>query len=220
MMLVVTLTQPGAERSVGLVLAGGRSRRMGRDKASLSVGDSTALQRVVLALRGAGLDVVVLARADQDLALDRGDGVEVWPDAPQWSDRGPLWAMGHAMGRLAQSSRYLDAFVTSCDAIALDSRDVETVLSQRRAHGDDAVVVVDAQGRAQPLLASYRVDAGARVTAALRDVGERRLSAVLDHIRWRALPADTLVQPLVAAPCNTPQQWRAACAAVCSEPEA
>lgn len=54
----------------GIVLAAGRSRRMGEPKALLVAGDETFLQRSIRALREGGCDyvVVVTARLDDDTA--------------------------------------------------------------------------------------------------------------------------------------------------------
>lgn len=57
----------------GVVLAGGFSRRMGRDKASLSVDGRTLLERTVGLLHSLGLPVTVSARREQTLA---GSGFE------------------------------------------------------------------------------------------------------------------------------------------------
>ena len=45
---------------IGLVLAGGASRRMGSDKALLGIGGVTRLQRAVGAVRDAGGDPLVM----------------------------------------------------------------------------------------------------------------------------------------------------------------
>ena len=54
----------------GIVLAAGRSRRMGEPKAMLGAGDETFLQRIVRALRegGCAYVVVVTARLDDEAA--------------------------------------------------------------------------------------------------------------------------------------------------------
>jgi len=49
----------------GIILAGGKSRRMGRDKAALAIGEETLLARAERLLRTAGVDrLVILGRAD------------------------------------------------------------------------------------------------------------------------------------------------------------
>lgn len=68
----------------GLVLAGGRSQRMGRDKAAILIDDTTLLERTVALLDGCVASVSVSVRADQaddqlrrlyPLLLDTGVGL-------------------------------------------------------------------------------------------------------------------------------------------------
>ena len=61
---------------VGLVVAGGRSRRMGRDKALLAWNESTLLDHAVARLRAICSDVRILSGAERRY-LDRGLPVEI-----------------------------------------------------------------------------------------------------------------------------------------------
>ena len=60
-----------------IVLCGGRSTRMGRDKSALAFGGETLLARVVRLVSQAADDVVLVAREGQ--ALPKGAGLESWP---------------------------------------------------------------------------------------------------------------------------------------------
>lgn len=68
-------------REIGaVILAAGRSRRMGREKALLPFGPSTAIERILAALAGAGVSrVVVVTRADlaPAIAAGRPAGAEI-----------------------------------------------------------------------------------------------------------------------------------------------
>jgi molybdenum cofactor cytidylyltransferase len=55
----------------GIVLAGGRSQRMGRPKALLKAGDETFLERAVRTLRAGGCDEVVVVVNDDDPDIAR-----------------------------------------------------------------------------------------------------------------------------------------------------
>jgi len=87
---------------VGVVLAGGQSRRMGRDKALLRLDDGrTLLERTVRVLRTVGLDDVVLSVSSPERALalrEAAPSVAALPvvadDAP---GRGPLGGLAAAL---------------------------------------------------------------------------------------------------------------------------
>ena len=72
----------------GAVLAGGESRRMGRDKAVLVVDDQPLWQRQVHLLRAAGAGVVGIVRRPDQSALALPANVPLWQDTV--SGIGPL----------------------------------------------------------------------------------------------------------------------------------
>jgi molybdenum cofactor guanylyltransferase len=84
-------TPPDPSRVLGAVLAGGASRRMGRDKAAVEVGGSTMAARVVDALTAVAGQVVAVGR---DGVLG---GVPGYPDASP-DRRGPLAGLVTALG--------------------------------------------------------------------------------------------------------------------------
>lgn len=65
----------------GAVLAGGESRRMGRDKAALVVGENPLWQRQVNLLRTAGAGVVGVVRRPGQPALELPADIPLWQDA-------------------------------------------------------------------------------------------------------------------------------------------
>src|SRR4051812_30349558 len=87
-------------RTFALIPAPGKSARMGRPKLALPLGGCTILERVIAALRGAGVDtvLVVLAPHSHDLIdLARATGAEVLalpeetPDMRATVERGLDW---------------------------------------------------------------------------------------------------------------------------------
>jgi len=107
-----------------IVLCGGRSRRMARDKAGLPFGDETMLERVVRTLSQLVDEVWVVAREDQPvrgtfrIARDSAEGL------------GPL--AGICAGLEAISGER--AFVTACDMPLLRAGYVRRLFELSRGH--------------------------------------------------------------------------------------
>lgn len=179
--------------AAGIVLAGGRSSRMGTPKAALEWHGSTLLRRIT-GLVGRAVDgpVVVVRAPGQELpALP--DGVEVVEDARE--GRGPL--QGLAAGLAAVRDRAPVAYASSTDVPLLHPRFVRRVLD---ALDDDTdVVLPHVGGHPQPLAAAYRT--------ALADTVERliaedrmRPAFLFEACRVRRLDADALLaDPALAA---------------------
>ena len=134
-----------------IILCGGKSSRMGRDKATLPFGQELMLQRVARLVGEAVpvASVVVVAAAGQAVPK-LSDDIQIVRDSTAYD--GPLAAM--AIGFRALANQSLDAvFVTGCDAPLLEPRFVGRLLALLGAH--DAAVPID-QGRFYPLAAAYR----------------------------------------------------------------
>jgi molybdenum cofactor guanylyltransferase len=176
---------------VGVVLAGGRGRRLGGDKAVVELAGRPLLSYPLAALRAVLAEVAVVAkRATRLPALD--DDVAVWrePDEPAHPLVGVLEALRRSSGRAV--------LVVAADLALLDAGLVRR-LAEAPARGAPAVVP-RAGGRLHPLCARYEPSAlgrlegfaaGARVTDVVGALGP----AVLELGDERALfnvntPAD------------------------------
>lgn len=180
------------EGTAGIVLAGGRSARMGTPKATLEWEGSTLLARVVDAVGRATGRVVVVRSPGQALpALPAG--VTMVQDARR--DRGPLEAM--LAGLKAVEADAEIAFVAAVDLPFLHPAIVARVIRSVGPGVDAAVPVV--AGRPQPLAAAYRVGL-LPVVAELADGATRRMGELLDRVRVVRLDeAALLADPVVAA---------------------
>lgn len=139
-----------------VVLAGGRSSRMGRSKADLEWHGSTLLQHVVERVReGAGGPVVVVRAPGQTLPELPAD-VQVVED--EVAGRGPL--QGLAGGLTALDGRTDVAFVCATDLPFLHPAYVRRVLL---GLGDADIALPVVGGYRQPLAAAYRTALAQRV---------------------------------------------------------
>ena len=134
----------------GVVLAGGRSSRMGTPKAALEWHGSTLLRRTVgILARATGGPVVVVRARGQDLPALPPD-VEVVDDPRD--GQGPVQGLAAGLGALLD--RADAAFVSSTDMPFLHPAFVRRVL-RAVAEGADVGLPV-ARGYPQPLAAAYR----------------------------------------------------------------
>lgn len=186
----------------GVVLAGGRSRRMGRDKARLLLQGEPLIARAVRRLQAAARWVMVVAAWPATYAFV---GVPCIPDIEP--DQGPLVGLWSAAW--AAHTPYLA--LVACDMPFLNPALLLAMTEDLEAHHADAVVPV-VQGILHPLHAVYRREAVLRHVPVLYVQGERRPRGLLERIRtrywdetrWRAL--DPEGRAFWNA--NTPEAWR------------
>jgi len=188
-----------------IILCGGQSRRMGRDKATLPLGPKeTMLQRVVRLL---GVVVpperIVCAAAPGQTLPELPPGVRTVYDSPK--DCGPLGGLAAGLKALQGEARA--AYVTSCDAPLLVPDFVRRMFDLL----DDYEIAAPHDGeRFYPLSAVY-------CTAVLPAVEKRlagrdhSLVGLLSACRTRRVPADAMrdIDPELAslAGCNSPREY-------------
>lgn len=169
---------PDAVSLAGVVLAGGASRRMGRDKASLPLPvpfagskATTMVERVVEILSQGCDPVFVMAAQGQPLPDLRA---RVLRD--ELRGLGPLPATGRALRAAADAGAQL-AFVCAVDMPFLTAELIEDLT--RRALETGADVVLPWDGQDHYLAAVYRTDLADRVDALVKS-GERKMRALAD----------------------------------------
>jgi molybdopterin-guanine dinucleotide biosynthesis protein A len=145
--------------AAGVVLAGGRSSRMGRAKADLEWHGTTLLHRTCAVSERAGLAPVLVVRAPGQSLPPLPRAVEVVDDPAE--GRGPL--QGIAVGLGALQGRSAAAFVCSTDLPFLHAVFVRRVMSALLADDRLDVVLPVARGYPQPLAAAYRTRLAGRV---------------------------------------------------------
>jgi molybdenum cofactor guanylyltransferase len=175
----------GAVRAAGIVLAGGRSERMGVSKAGLDWRGGTLLDAVVGALAPA-VDRVVVVRAPGQGLPPLPAGVALAED--RVGGRGPLEGM--LAGLRAVAPEHVRAVVVAVDMPLLTPALVTRLLAGLDGGADAAVPRVG--GRAQPLAAAYRTSI-ADVVAGLLEAGGRRADAPLAVVRVAWLDAAALL---------------------------
>ena len=196
------VTAPEPPRLGAIVLAGGRSTRMGTPKALLDWHGGTLVRRVTGILQRLADPVVVVHAEGQE--LPPLPGVERVVDrAP---DRGPL--EGIAAGLRAVADRRPAVFVSGTDLPFLHP-DLVLALAAARAEHDLAVPV--AGGHVHHLCAVYRTDL---LHAVERQLASNRLRVglLLDGMDVLRLDATALPHPESLRNLNTDDSYRQALA--------
>jgi molybdopterin-guanine dinucleotide biosynthesis protein A len=164
----------GLSGATGVILTGGRSRRMGRDKLPLEVGERPLLERVHLAL---------VSRCDEILVVGEGRylpaGARHVPDLRP-GQQGPLAGIEAAL----LAARYPNVFVAAGDMPFLTGDLVGYMLGL--LSGTVPAAVPESGDGTHPLCAAYRREVRSAASVAL-DRGERavrELLAALPGVRY------------------------------------
>ena len=137
------------EALYGLVLAGGRSRRMGSDKAALQTDGETQLKRTVRLLNRHVDCVFVSTQADQSDAPVRS-GFDQIVDA--YDDLGPVAGILSAMDSDPEKSW----LVLACDLPNIDDETIEFLVANADADCLATAYVSVVDGLPEPLCAIWR----------------------------------------------------------------
>jgi molybdopterin-guanine dinucleotide biosynthesis protein A len=187
--------------ATAVILAGGRSSRLGRPKALLPFDGEPLISHVVRLLTQIFAEVIVVAAPEQEL-----------PSLParvvrdEVAYQGPVSGIYHG---LAASSKDV-CFVTSCDAPFLNRALIAHLLSQV---ADYDVVVPYWDERFQPLHAVYRTSVAALLKEQLLR-GELRPIFLYDKVRTRQIHEDEIrrldPEALSLLNMNSPEEYQAA----------
>jgi molybdopterin-guanine dinucleotide biosynthesis protein A len=173
--------------TAAVVLAGGRSTRMGTPKAALEWHGSTLVRRAA-GIVGRVVDgPVVVARAPAQALPALPPTVEVVEDAR--AGRGPL--EGIAAGLAAIGGRAQVVYVCGVDAPLLHPAFVRRVLALLGSGAD--VALPRAHGFAQPLAAAYRTTVAVPLRALLEQDEQLGTGALLRRCRVTELDEATLL---------------------------
>jgi len=191
---------PVADASA-VILAGGKSSRMGRPKALLPFDGEPLISHVVRALNKIFTETIVVAAPGQELA-----------DLPavlvrdEVAYQGPVSGIYHGL----KASTKEVCFVTSCDAPFLNPQLIAHLLSRI---SDCDVVVPFWQERYQPLHAVYRTSCGPLLGEQL-ERGELRPIFLYDKVRTRKIHEDEIrrldPEGLSFLNLNSPEDYEAA----------
>jgi molybdopterin-guanine dinucleotide biosynthesis protein A len=183
----------------GFVLAGGKSSRMGRDKARLQRDGKPLVLRAAELMKPFVREVTLLGPPETFGDL----GLPVIAD--QWPDLGPLAAICNG---LLHSSAEWNIFL-ACDLPLLSGHFLKLLVDRASVSQADVVAPHTADGW-QPLCAAYHSRCVKACVAALQD-GRRSLIKLFDDVRVEAITSGDLAAAGLGESTftnvNTPDDW-------------
>lgn len=132
-------------QATAVIMAGGRSRRMGQDKAILDIDGTPAIKYVFDQLRVHFDEILV---SSSNAAMHSIDGIKVVAD--EAAGKGPLMGIASAL----RVSRNEINFVIACDIPEIDISLVRRIINQSK--GFDAVLPKTSSSKLEPLFAVYK----------------------------------------------------------------
>jgi molybdopterin-guanine dinucleotide biosynthesis protein A len=188
------MTDTIRKRPVGVVLAGGISRRFGSEKALLSWQGRSFLTIAVERLRPLCREVVL--SVDRPGRFNAGSRVREIPDMEPGG--------GAAVGILSVLRACGEAaLVTPVDMPLMPSSMLKRLLAAR---GEYAAVVLKVRGRWQPLVGVYEPGSAAVIERCLGE-GERKIIYILRRMRTRMVRPDSGELELLVN-INSPADYR------------
>jgi len=154
----------------GIVLAGGKSSRMGRNKANLMVGNHTMLGKTIEKLRCVSDDIIIVSDRPGKFSFT---GTREVTDI--YKEKGPLGGIHAGLS----AARYSNAFITACDMPFWQPEMVALLLDSLQNY-DVVIPMVD--DYIEPLFAIYSTRCLSAVEVCLQQ-GILRIIEVLSRLR-------------------------------------
>jgi molybdopterin-guanine dinucleotide biosynthesis protein A len=159
----------------GFILAGGKSTRMGADKAFVQFKGRTLLEHALDLVRSVAADVLIVGARDKFA-----------PFAPTvediFRDRGPLGGI-HAALRASQTELN---FILAVDMPFVSASFLQYLIREAETASDATVVVPRSDGRWQPLCAAYRRPFADDAEKALL-AGNNKIGLLFDGVAIRVI---------------------------------
>jgi molybdenum cofactor guanylyltransferase len=185
---------------VAAILVGGRSQRMGSDKALLVVGGETLLDRTVVVLRSAGIGDITVLGGPEQWAHHRG---LVWR-ADSVTYGGPAAAIAEFLDDLAVRRPDSLAIVVACDLACIDTSVLNSLIVAATSAGPSRLTVA-VTDRVHPTASCWPASCAGELRAHVA-TGQRRLVELVAALGAHHVPIEP---PELMVNINTPNDLAA-----------
>ena len=176
----------------GIILAGGKSSRMGTDKGFVMYKNKSFVQHIIEAIKPLVNEIIIVSNnPDYDvLKLKRvNDLIE---------NAGPLAGVYTGL----HYSETENNLVVSCDVPLINSETLKLLIDQ--VDDKKEVIQLESNGKSMPLIAMYKKQCKSVFYSLLLD-GERRLRVAVNHLKVKTIKLDK-EQEVFAKNINTPSE--------------
>ena len=164
-----------------IILAGGKSSRMGRDKAFMKIGRTNLIKRELEILRKIFKEILIVANKPKKYRFSRN--VKVMKDIiPNLGPLGGLYS-----GLKASDTKY--NFVAGCDMPFLNPDLIRYMMKSKKNYD---VVVPKANGRMHPLFGIYSKKCIPAIEENLKE-GRRNVSSIFPKMRTKVVSGKDIV---------------------------
>ena len=169
-----------------VILAGGKSSRMGEDKALLTYEGKIFVEKIAEELNF--FEEKMIARGNNPVPGDfvKKDSWEVVPD--EYENHGPLGGLHAALKKCRSDAM----FVVTCDIPLISKRLVKKICDIfEQEDKNDAIVVITGDGKIHPLCGIYRKELHTCMEKSLLQNNNRMMS-ILEQIKVKYIELDDL----------------------------
>jgi molybdenum cofactor guanylyltransferase len=172
---------------LGLILCGGTSTRMGRDKGLIPDGAQTWAAKAASQLATLPISVFLSVNDSQltqyAQVFPRG---QLIPDDPSLSLKGPL----AGLLTVHQRTPTQDLFVLACDLLHMNPALLQELYDRRHAHPDKQAYLYTSDGEPEPLCGIYTAAGLARIADLYREnrLPKHSMKYALDQLSVDSLP--------------------------------
>ena len=160
-----------------IILAGGKSSRMGENKALMTIAGERVIDRLVNTFSAVAEEVIVIVNQLEDYTFLQG--VQKLVDIETFRGDGPL--AGIYTGLLAAKTDY--CFVVACDMPFASGVLSQWLIQESKGGNNDAVIPFH-NGRIQPLFGAYHTRISQQICENLT-AGERKMETLINRIHAR-----------------------------------
>ncbi|MEJ5351367.1 MAG: molybdenum cofactor guanylyltransferase [Melioribacteraceae bacterium] len=127
----------------GVILAGGKSSRMGTNKSFLKIGSQTIIERIADLMKSIFLEVIIITNSPDEYKFLN---IPLYEDIYKW--KGPLAGIHSALTHTKTEK----IFVLSCDVPLMTKEMIQYIVDYK---SDKPVIFCEAAGYHQPLVGIY-----------------------------------------------------------------